>query len=314
MDVEYVSDQKSKRQDNGSDVLILQDRILMLYIRNAKTVKDYVNALESLFAVVPDNVNKYFFITPTRIEFEKYEYKRYSDSQNADIQKIYALLPQDVNAIDVYGTLDDKDINKVFFRTDHHWTQLGAYYAANAILSATKHEVIDINNFKPKKATSYLGFLYAKYQVKALEAYPDELYYYLDENTPNVTISYHDQNGSHVGEEKFIDPSRAGYYTFITRSAFEYAVIPGKNRQGGCLLMVSDSYGYVLTTWLAERYHKIVIIDPRYFKGGKNEFLQLFSKYQVTDFMLSQCMMSIVPYFSVEINRLAGISETQNSR
>lgn len=201
------------------------------------------------------------------------------------------------------------NINKVFFRTDHHWTHLGAYYAANAILSATKHGVVDINNFKQKKGNNYLGFLYAKYQVKALEAYPDEFYYYSDgENTPNVTICYHDQNGSHVGEEKFVDPSRAGYYTFITRSAFEYAIIPGKNINGGSLLMVSDSYGYVLTTWLAEKYNKIVIIEPRYFNGEKKEFLQLFSKYQITDFMMSQCAMSIVPYFTEEINRLSGVS------
>lgn len=306
MDIEYVSDQKSKRQDIGSDVLILSDSILMLYIRNTKTIKEFVNALESLFEVVPVHTNKYFFVAPTRIEFEKDEYKKYSDSQKADIQRIYDLLPKNIKTIDVYSTLADKDINKVFFRTDHHWTQLGSYYAANAILSATKHEVVDINAFKQKKGNNYLGFLYAKYKVKAREAYPDELFYYSDGNIPDETVYYPDQNGSsHVKEDKLIDPSRTGYYTFVAPT-FEYAIINGKNRQGGCLLLVADSFGYVLVTWLAEKYNKLVIIDPRYYKGGKKEFLQLFSKYQVTDFMLGQCAMSIIPSFTEQINRLSG--------
>jgi hypothetical protein len=310
MNIEYVPDQKSKRQDSGSDILILPDRILMLYIRNTKTIKDYANAVESVFEVVPDHTNKYFFVAPGRIEFENDEYKKYSDSQKADIQIIYNLLPKDVKIIDVYSALLGKDINKVFFRTDHHWTQLGAYYAANAILSATKHAVVDIDNFQQKKGSNYLGYLYAKYQVKAkaLEAHPDELYYYTDGNIPDETVYYTDEKGStQVKEEKLIDPSRGGYYTFVI-SQFEYAIINGKNKQGGCLFLVADSYGCVLTTWLAERYNKIVIIEPRYYKGGKNGLLQLFAKHQVTDFMIGQCMTSIIPYYTNEINRLSGIS------
>lgn len=111
MDIEFVSNQKAKRQDMGSDVIILPDRILSIYIHNTKTIKDYVNAIEALFEMVPDNTNKYFFVAPTRIEFEKDEYKKYSDSQKADIQKIYDLLPKDINTIDVYSILIDKDMD-----------------------------------------------------------------------------------------------------------------------------------------------------------------------------------------------------------
>jgi hypothetical protein len=303
MDVEYVADKKSNRQAYTSDVIILQDRILMLYVRNSATVKMYENTVENLFEIIPNTINKYFFIAPTRIEFEKAEYRKYSDSQKADILKIYNDLPKNIHTIDVYSTLEDKDINKIFFRTDHHWTHLGSYYAANAFLSAAKRKAVDINNFKQKKSNSYLGFLYAKYQVKALAAYPDELYYYTDENIPHETVYYTDQSGSHVKEEKLIDLYRGGYYTFV-RSSFEYAVIQGKNNQGGCLLMVADSFGNILTTWLAERYNKVIIIDPRYFKGGKNELMQLISKHQVTDFMMCQCAASVVPYFAEQINKL----------
>jgi hypothetical protein len=208
--------------------------------------------------------------------------------------------------VDVYGVLADKNVDTIFYRTDHHWTQLGAYYAANAILTAAKKDPLDITRFTPRKGNNYLGILYAKYQAKSLEAHPDELYYYTDDHNPIVTICYHDQNGSHMGEEKMIDPSRAGYFTFISRNDFEYAVVPGKNKQGGNLLMVSDSFGYVLTIWLAERFNTVVLIEPRYFQGGKKEFQELLSKYQITDFMLSQCAMSVVPYFTEQINILSG--------
>jgi len=261
MDIEYAADSKSKRQDFGSDALILQDRILMLYANDAPTKKAYIKAVETLYELVPANVNRYYFIAPSRIEFEKDEYKKYSDNQKEDIQRIYDLLPKNIKTIDVYSPLVGKDVNKLFFRTDHHWTHLGAYYAANAILTATKHDVNNINHFQQKRGANYHGFLCAKYnKISAFAAYPDELVYYVTDHIPNETVYYTDEKGtSHVKETKLIDPSRAGYYTFVEK-IFEYAIINGKNKQGGCLVLVTDSFGYALVTWLAEKYDKIIII------------------------------------------------------
>jgi hypothetical protein len=308
MYVLYDGRKPSQRQDIGSDVLILPDRILLLYIRDRRAIREYVGALESVFETVPDRINKYFFMAPTRIEFEGGSYRKYSDSQKDDIQMIYTLLPDNVQKIDVYGALAGKDINKVFYRTDHHWTQLGTYHAANAILSAVKKDAVDIGKFQEKRGEHYLGYLSIKHRVKGLEAYPDELIYYTDGAIPDETVYYPEQNGfSRVKPGKLIDPSRTCYYTFVAPE-FEYAVIEGKNKQGGCLLLVADSFGYALVTWLAEKYNQIVLIEPIYYKGGKTGLLQLLSKYSVTDFMIGQCVMSVIPYFTQEISRLSEVS------
>lgn len=312
MAAEYVSNRNSTREELGSDVIIISDRILALYIRNEQTVNQYKTAVKALFNLVPSNINKYFFTAPSRIEFEKEKYKKYSDNEEADIRNIYESLPKDVTAIDVYKTLVNKNINDVFFRTDHHWTQLGAYYATNAVLTATNHKLIDINNFKRAQGSDFLGYLYARYKVKSLEKFPDKLFYYYNGNIPNEIICYEGQNESKLNSEKIINPSRGGYYTFIGTTSFEYAVIQGKNSDGENILMVSDSYGNSITTWLAEKYNKIVIVDPRYFKGGKSKFLKLFSQYKITDFMADNCILSVTPYFTEEINRLSGVSKQSN--
>ena len=52
------------------------------------------------------------------------------------------------------------------------------------------------------------------------------------------------------------------------------------------LMVVSDSYGLALVTWLTDAYDTIIVVDPRYYQGVDTSFIELFEEYHVTDFLL----------------------------
>ena len=52
--------------------------------------------------------------------------------QTAHTDRIYAALPESVSKLDFLPILKEQKDSYIFYRTDHHWTTLGAYYGYSA--------------------------------------------------------------------------------------------------------------------------------------------------------------------------------------
>ena len=120
---------------------------------------------------------------------------------------------------------------------------------------------------------------------------PDPLVYYLRNDGVNCpeTVYLKDENTGAIQpvNDTVINEYRGGYYTYIYKSQFAYTVVDGTGPEGTTLTMVTDSYGLALSTWLTDAYDTIVIVDPRYYTGADENFLQLLVKYNTTDFLLA---------------------------
>lgn len=284
------------RKDIGSDVLILQDRIIPLYLYDEGYFKVTVEGIKGIFKLVPQNVEKYLMITPSRCEFEDEEYKQYCDSQADVISQVYANTDDEVNLIDSYSSVamgcQDVGINEMFFRTDHHWTHHGAVYGANALLLGMGLSAVNPNGLEKKGVNPFMGYLVAMHEDASQNIEPDTIYYY-DYNT-DINEDAYGVEGTSVDEgihELMLDESRAGYYTFIERS-YQYVVIDGGKKNGDVLLMINDSYANTLVPWIADQFKTVIMVDPRLYKEGKNGLLGLIDDHKVNKFMINIAAMS----------------------
>ena len=75
-------------------------------------------------------------IIPTQLEFQDEVYSSVQDSQKEAIDYIYANMPERIRPVDAYGALEKHKDEYIYYRTDHHWTALGAYYGYCALLNA----------------------------------------------------------------------------------------------------------------------------------------------------------------------------------
>lgn len=299
--------------DEQQDYLILSDRILSLYQSDEANTWYYINTVNACFNIVPDYINKYLILAPSRIAFEETAYQEYSSDQKASIDLVYDNVDSLVLAVDCYTPLSEQDVDETYFRTDHHWSQFGSYFAAKALFDIAGIDYVPIEDYDEYEAGTFLGFLYAQNKAAAVDLanYPDKLEYYLyDGINNNMTYYTLGDNGEYVeAQALMIDPSRQGYYTFLESSCV-YSVIDGSQHDGSCLLVVGDSYADALCTWLAQSFEKVVVLDLFEFEEGRAGFVNMIRNMDVTDFLIINHVNNLEHVnFTAEIKNLTQDAE-----
>lgn len=298
----------AEEADTQQDYLILDDRILSLYVYSESSAQYFVKTINNCFNIVPDYVNKYLLLAPSRIEFEAAGLKQYSDPQKPVIDMVYENVDSLVRTVDCYTPLSQQDVNETYYRTDHHWSQFGAYFAAKAFFETAGVDYVPIEQYDKLTGKPFLGYLYAQNNTVAtsLKDYPDTLDYYLYKGINNKEIYYTNaEDGSYLeAEDVMIDPARQGYYTFL-QSSCTYLILEGSKTDGSCLLVVGDSYADALVTWFAQSYERIILLDPREYEEGQTGFLNMVRNMGVTDFLIINHVNDLEHvYFTSQIENL----------
>ena len=115
----------------SNNILVYKNRGIMLFggsYSNGKTYAEYVNKFKRDLGI-----NVYSMVCPTPVSYylpKKYEDLTASEKDNIDNINEYL---DGVIPIDAYGVLMEHKSEDIYQRTDHHWSQLGAYYAAMPI-------------------------------------------------------------------------------------------------------------------------------------------------------------------------------------
>ena len=175
-----------------------------------------------------------------------------------------ALLAQSV--VDFRNALAAHADEPIFYRTDHHWTTLGAFYGANALLEALGKEPLKENNFTQETASdSFNGTLYSQSGIHWLT--PDTMEFWVAEEGLSVT-------SLRTGKE---EPAALYDRTYLEKkdkySAFlggnqPLCVIKNENvADGSKLLLVRDSYSDALAPFLAQRFSEVHLLDLRYYRA-----------------------------------------------
>lgn len=169
-----------------------------------------------------------------------------------------------VSLIDMNSALKEHAGEQIYYRTDHHWTTLGAFYGANAILEALGKEALKENNFTPENAADdFNGTLYSQSGIHWLQ--PDTIEFWVKEE--GLILS------SWLTGKEAIAPLYDRSYLDVKD---KYSAFLGGNQplcviknealgeDAGKILLVRDSYSDALAPFLAQRYAEVHLFDLRY--------------------------------------------------
>lgn len=155
-----------------------------------------------------------------------------------------------------------------FYRTDHHWTADGAYAAYCAYMEATGREALPYDAFYAHRADGYVGSTRSR---SALWLTPGEQLVFL-EPTDRVRVTFSDREGvfgSLLFEEHL---SEYDWYPIFVDGNHPVTVIENLDAaEEDVLLLLKDSFGNSLVPLLVPSYRKIVMVDPRYYRGSVSE-------------------------------------------
>ena len=270
--------------DEKNSLLITKDKIMEIFYRNRETEASYADTLNSYRETLPKSTRMISMLIPTQIEFE--ENRSLGDSQKEEVDFIYQNLDEDIVKINAYRALLNNKNEYIYFRTDHHWTQRGAFCAYTALSEQLYGVTPDIADYQTENHGSFLGSLYKQTNDKSVEKNPDTLIQFKKcENYDVACRAY--ENGAFVDYAaclyKNTDYGTPVDYGFFMCGDHPFAKITTQNQNGKTLLVIKDSYANALIPFLCENYETVLVIDPRNYSGTVSS---LAEEYRIDDCLI----------------------------
>lgn len=274
-DDENVSDENNGVIDNADfgKVLVIKDIAMELHIFNEKANKNYANTLnlvQEKLKKISGEIKVYSILVPTQVEFIKDEkYRNISSSQKETIEFVNENLNKAIIPVNVYDTLKERSTEYIYFRTDHHWTALGAYYAYTSFIKTSGEEPISLLKYKKTEVTGYLGTTYAATLSERLKKNPDKIKVYQPFISHQYSVYYEDN--APILLENVINMDYAtqqSKYGIFMSGDHPLAKVTTSCKNGKKIVIIKDSYANAFIPYLIPHYEEIYIIDPRQYKGN----------------------------------------------
>ena len=165
---------------------------------------------------------------------------------------------------DVLSALAAHSSENIYYRTDHHWTSLGAYYA----YCAWRGIEPNVDEWTQEVlCDDFYGTTWNKVPLPTVPAEEITAWY----KHINRSVSYN--NGQYetdsIYERKYL--SGSDQYAVFLNSNQAQTVIEGSGKSGK-LLLIKDSYGNTFSQFPVEDYAEVHVLDLRFFKGDVTEY------------------------------------------
>lgn len=199
---------------------------------------------------------------------------------------MHSMMDERIHCISVFDVLVSHNSEYICFRTDHHWTALGAYYAYVEWCESAGVEPVQLEKYETVEFTGYLGTTYYKAQKSSIVAdNPDSVVCYIP---PGDVILYLSDNSSDgLGWEQDIITNRttssagAKYLAFLAGDHAKGTFINNDITDGSACLVVKNSQGNPFVYYLTQHYQYVYVIDPRYYFG--RDIVSFVDEFEVDD-------------------------------
>lgn len=182
-------------------------------------------------------------------------------------------LADEVNFVDMFKTLSAKKKEYIFYRTDHHWTTRGAYYAYNKLAGDMGFIPHKEDYFTIQKITDdFYGSLYSKGSFRHLN--PDSIELYIPKNNEKYRVHYYDNNQESNSLYELNNLEKKDKYTVFLNGNHSLIKIKTNNNSARKLLVIKDSFANSFIPFLTAHYSEIYMVDLRYFNDSISELIK----------------------------------------
>lgn len=189
-------------------------------------------------------------------------------------------LGDSVEWIEVSTELNKHKTEKIYYKTDHHWTTLGAFYAFQAAAPSLGIEG-DLSGKYVSHAVSnsFNGMLASKSGVNLGEKEQIDIYVPTEEDT-DLIVDYVDEgkrSTSLYDSSKLKEKDQYTVFLGGNSSLLDIRTVSTSTKR---LLLVKDSFANSFIPFLTPYYREIVVVDPRYYSGTIND---LMDSYRISE-------------------------------
>lgn len=264
----------------GKDGQLLED----IAVPDNELFTDNINAVKSFADTYPD--------IPTTVMLIPDAACILSDSLPAfatveDQRQMFSMvergLGDSVNWVDAYSALNKHKTEKLYYKTDHHWTTQGAFYVFQEAAAGLGIDGDVSDNYVSYTVTdSFNGVLASKSGVGLDEKEQIDIYV-PTEGDDDVIVNYVDEakkRTSLYDSSKLETRDKYGVFFGGNTSVMDIRTVSTSQKR---LLVVKDSFADCFIPFLTPYYREIVVVDPRYYSGTMTEIMDT---YRITDILI----------------------------
>lgn len=207
----------------------------------------------------------YFLLAPNAVSVQSDKLPSFATplDQNAQIDDYLSKLDASIQKVDVRDSFKEHKNEYLYYKTDHHWTSLGSYYAFQALSSSMDLGQTEISDYHVYPvSTDFKGTLSGKvgsaFMEDQIDIYvPKENSEYImtDETSRDSSRSIYSMDALHTKDQ---------YTVFLSGNTGRIS-LEMDNDSDRHLLLIKDSYANSMIQFLIPHFRTIDIIDPRYY-------------------------------------------------
>ncbi|MCR5404713.1 MAG: hypothetical protein K6E91_12980 [Butyrivibrio sp.] len=236
-------------------------------IRQFSKLAENVSDARCMLMLVPTAVEVYSERLP--------ENSGYDHKQKQVIEHIYDSVNEDLLTIDAVDLLDKAGDGmpdeRLFYRTDHHWTMPGAYEGYRAFCREAGITQIPLSDYKRSVVSlDFKGTIYSKLNDPYFGS--DEI---ISFEHPDWKLEIEYSDTSELTDTPYNSEylKQKDQYSYFLNNIHPLITITNNDVDSGALAIVKDSYANSMIPFLIENYHTIYVFDTRYYKGGPSKFI-----------------------------------------
>lgn len=209
-----------------------------------------------------------FMLVPTSIYIYNDRISKYNTNYDEGIAIDYYKNNLNINFIDVRDMLYENRDKELYYKTDHHWTTLGAYYAylvyCDELGIVPREYEFEIVN------REFYGTLYSKIIDNSLSY--DTIWKIKDDSNYNVYYEDDNRETDSLYNDDYLEEKDK--YSYFLNGNQSLVLIDNEDiNDGNNILIIKDSYANCFIPFLVNHYDKVHVIDPRYYGENISEYI-----------------------------------------
>ena len=266
-----------------ADGYVANDTAYQYYTFNEAQSKRYAEQINKISASLEGKAKVYDMVVPLHYQISPKrdalmaKNPKASDGK-ASIDYIYNKLSSSVTSVDAYSEMLSHNAEYLYYRTDHHWTARGAYYAYVAFCKEKGITPTPLSSYQRLQFDGFLGTLYAEHgQPQDMKSNPDYVEAFVPIGVNEETV--YDSDGTKINELAVVytkaDKYTAGnkYLTFIGGDQPLIEIHNPQINDGSSIVVVKESYGNAFVPFLVDSYEYVYVIDYRHWTGDLADFV-----------------------------------------
>lgn len=191
--------------------------------------------------------------------------------QESYIRQAYRLLGETAAGVDAYETLRAHRDQYIYYRTDHHWTTLGAYYAYQAYARQAGVIPFAQDAFRINEVSdTFYGTLSAKSKFRHVK--PDRIDIWEPKASYRHKVTHLDDGTELDSLYDWAKLNDRDQYPVFLGGNHALTVVETPEAPDRTLLLVKDSYAHAMVPFLAQHFRRIHMADLRYLNMSMKEY------------------------------------------